>query len=214
MQNSELNQLFENWLQERPDYNEKGFKKDGIIDERLFAMQKAKGKAVLFLCKEPNDLTKAAWDYRTWWKEEIKYNFSIRLAQWAYGIVNDFPTMKEAADNGSLNHIAFMNVKKIGGGAQSDNEEIISYIKRDKEFLLQQIKIINPDIIIGCLTVTENWEHLFEGIQWQESEYDIYIAKWKGIKLIDFYHPSAHYPSSMFYTLLEKVYNSNKFQIL
>ncbi len=68
-----LNQLFEEWENEVPEYKGK-FIKDGINDEELFRLSKIK---VLFIAKEPNNPKQQAGDFREWWKEGLKTLFRI-----------------------------------------------------------------------------------------------------------------------------------------
>lgn len=46
--------------------------------------------------------------------------------------------------------IAFLNLKKVGGGAKANKDEISEYAIRDKKFIKEQILLYNPDVIICC----------------------------------------------------------------
>ena len=157
-------------------------------------------------------------DFRKWWLEEgIKYKFSHRLAEWAFGMVNQFPdfeSITEAGKHHALTKIAFMNLKKIGGGGSSKKEEIFSHVRDNRDRLLEEIQIIQLDIIIGSVTYSSIWEELFGEVELIESGYNIWIFKWNNIKVVDFYHPSNRYPKVMNYCLLEKVVNSRAFRKL
>ena len=143
--NQRLDKLFEDW---RNRYKKAdNFVKDGIINEALFESASQK---ILFITKEPNDPKHEGTDFREWWKKEVFYGFSYRIAEWAYGILNRFPPYDKIWTNNdasialkSIQSIAFMNVKKSGGGGSSKEREINDYIKRDKKFIYNEIDIIN-----------------------------------------------------------------------
>ena len=83
----QLNQLFDDWELAIPEYKEK-FVRDGIINERLF---QTAPKKILFIMKEPNNPSQNPGDFREWWKDRIEYTFSYRIAEWSYGLLNNFP---------------------------------------------------------------------------------------------------------------------------
>lgn len=81
-----LNDLFSIWEENTPGYKGK-FVKDGIIDEEKFLVAPIK---ILFITKEPNNPAQKPGDFRDWWHEKFNGNFSHRIAEWSYGILNDF----------------------------------------------------------------------------------------------------------------------------
>lgn len=211
----QLDELFDRWQNSNVD-QKNAFKRDGINDEQKFENGKPK---ILFITKEPNDPKQEEGDYRKWWKSEIKYSFSIRIAEWSYGILNGFPEYDVVRRdlNGLLNalhSVAFMNIKKIGGKGISNDEVILETLKRDYKFIQDEIRIIEPDIIITGLSVKPIREELFKTIKWHESGYSIAIGKHNGVKVIDFYHPSSRTAPAASYSLLEKVITSKAFKQL
>ncbi len=209
--NEQLNALFARWEASNPGYKGR-FVKDGIINDTLYKNQRIK---LLFISKEPNDLTQQAWDFREWWKQEIKYRFAHRIYQWAFGVLNDFPPLEKSDSNqdklSTLGSIAFMNLKKVAGGASADPVEISAAVSSDRACILDEIRIINPDIIIGGLGATDIWRSLFDGIEFTRC-YDILIARHGNHKIIDFYHPSYRAPRAMSYSLLQNIVQSVEFQ--
>lgn len=86
----QLDDLFKKWENKIDDYNGK-FVSDGIIYEEEYDKV---NKKILFITKEPNDpFRKEKWDFREICKvkAEFKNNFTYRIAEWSYGILNDFP---------------------------------------------------------------------------------------------------------------------------
>lgn len=213
-----LIELFSQMREVYPPYKD-DFKSDGINDVGLYNAQKEVGKAVLFIAKEPNDKNKGQWDFPSWWKNNPLYkSFSIRLAEWAYGLINKFPEYDhipggEEKKRGLLSS-AFMNLKKSGGGGMADNDKIEHALSSTQELLHKEVEIIDPDIIIGCGIWYKHWQALFGDIKWIKSGYDIYIAKRNNVKLVAFKHPSNRFPAVMNYVLLEKVINSKAFKEL
>ena len=209
----QLNQLFNRWKRQRPAEAEY-MCLDGIISEEHYETAAPK---ILFIAKEPNDPRGEAFDFREWWcNEGPSYAFSWRLCQWTYGIWNGFPPLaqfdEEADTLNIMRSIAFMNLKKVGGGNQADRQEISRFTERDQAFLRRQIRIIDPDIIVGGIGERSLWSMLFPGIEFQPSGFDIGVAyvaiNENEVPVIDFYHPSYRVPKAMSYCLLGRVFQT------
>jgi len=211
----QLDKLFDIWVRRFPKYKDT-FVADGIIDEEVFIRQNLK---VLFIAKEPNDPEQEGGDFRTWWREEVKYSFSHRICEWAYGLLNHFPPIEKLPYENNqririMRSIAFMNLKKNGGGANADHDTIQSVVETEREFILEEISIIKPNLIIGCVGHTRIWDILFPGIKFLKSGFDIKVARFSSYKFIDFYHPSYRVPRAMSYCLLGRVFDSIVFKKL
>jgi hypothetical protein len=207
----QLNVLFSNWENNIKDYKGK-FVRDGIIDEISFEKTSPK---ILFIAKEPNDPLQTSWDFREIWKTEFSHSFTYRIAEWACGIINDFKlTFDNLWDDpnnlrGVLQKISFMNIKKIGGKGSTDFNELLYHYKLSKEYIVKEIEIINPEIIILSLSFwKEITNDLFRDCHRIKSGYGIEMTKWKDTKIIDFYHPSAYNAPSASYCLLKNIYQS------
>ena len=212
----QLNNLFDEWERNYSPYKGK-LTRDGIINELLFNEKKAKEKGVLFIAKEPNDKDQSGWDFRKWWNDEPLYrSFSHRLAEWGYGVTNDFPEYWEATENrkAGITSIAFMNLKKSGGTGTANDINISKAINETSPWLLQEIEIIDPDIIIGCGLLKKYWKGFLEELKWIPSGFDTNIAMWNNIKIIDYWHPSNRYPRVMNYCTLGAITKSNAFKEL
>ena len=211
----QLNDLFQRWQIEFPEYRGR-FVSDGIINEALYDKQPIR---LLFIAKEPNDPGQNGGDFREWWAEEVKYSFSHRICEWAFGLINNFPPLNEIPYDNKirvqiLNSISFMNLKKIGGGAGADHDVIKQVVSREKHLLSKEIDIIAPHIVIGGLGNSRLWHSLFPGIKLEGTGFDIKVAKYNSYKIIDYYHPSYRVPRAMSYCLLGRVYESKVFQSL
>jgi hypothetical protein len=212
---TELNKLFDEWENAFPDY-EGRFVKDGVINEQLYKTARTK---ILFVMKEPNDPNQTSWDLAEVFNQSCSGNLSIRLAEWSYGILNDFPPLSSLPDiqalHDALRSTAIINLKKTGGGAQANEEEILKHTERNKSFLQREIKIISPHIIIGCVGDERVWSILFDNINLINSGYDVPVGKWDNIKIINYYHPSYHpVPRAMSYSLLQNIFRCKIFSEL
>lgn len=218
--NQRLNKLFEDW---RNRYKKAdNFVKDGIINEALFESTSQK---ILFITKEPNDPKQEGTDFREWWKKEVFYGFSYRIAEWAFGILNNFPPYDEIwpKQNGkyddskgleAIQSIAFMNIKKSGGVGIANNVTIGDHIEKYKDLIKKQISIIDPDIIVLGLSWTAKSKLIFPGIKWIKSGYGIPVAKYDTYTVIDFYHPSARNGLAASYCLLKCIFNTDIYKNL
>jgi hypothetical protein len=209
----QLNQLFDEWENTISEYKGK-FVRDGIINEKLYSLTSPK---ILFITKEPNNPKQEANDFREWWINEIAYSFSYRIAEWSYGLINNFPQYDEIwktkdSAHKAIQHIAFMNIKKLGGGGNSEYNRMMNHLKMNFKFIHRQIKIILPDIIIIGVTWPELRNALFPDIKWQNSGYAIAIGRYNNAKVIDFYHPSSRNAPSASYSLLQNIVNSENFK--
>jgi len=211
----QLNQLFDDWERAIPEYKDK-FVRDGIINEKIYQTASPK---ILFIMKEPNNPKQDPGDFREWFKDEIKYAFSYRIAEWSYGLLNNFPqyddiwTKKDSAHK-AIQYIALMNIKKSGGGGNSEYTRMMEHVKINFDFLHRQIAIILPDIIITGTSWPVLRDGLFPNINWVKSGYDILIGKYNNAKVIDYYHPSSRTAPAASYSLLQNIASSDKFKSL
>ena len=93
----QLHKLFTQWKQEIEHFQTEAFFEDGIINEERYECNEP-GKKVLFIAKEPNAKDrKSGGSFVEEWDTDAPptYNFAQRLAEWAYGIINDFPPYED-----------------------------------------------------------------------------------------------------------------------
>lgn len=142
-------ELFEQWKKER---NYPYFIEDGLFCEETWNEQSIK---ILYVLKEA-DWENADLDLRefllsetspTYWKT---WN---NITRWTQAIRNggEYPEYISRKDKTAcLKTITAINIKKVGGGPQSTDEEIRQYGERDSKFIKRQIELYQPDIIICC----------------------------------------------------------------
>lgn len=192
--------LLDEW-RERPRHAEQIFVSDGPVDwDRWSSTAK---RRVLFLAKDAHG-EGPSWDLSQWIREEgPKYNLWWNVGYWAYGIqrinaenVPANPAVEELWDEvtESLLTSAVINIKKSGGQSSSDNEDLRSYVKQDGDLIKEQVKCCNPQVMVCCGT----WR-LVKNLWGEAEEVSERVYRSNGMFILDYYHPSAHYPIVMHY---------------
>lgn len=199
---AELEKLFDEWRKRHisEDYsNDKisknkisknNFIPDGIIDEASY-MQSP--KKILFIAKEAacldkTEKTTAEENFETaqndgFWcrrvvlgEEKRGTGFSSGLALLANAILNEnFETPEK--DISALRYVAFMNINKRGGFTSCPGLD--AYVKKYKDLIDREIRIISPDIIVCC------------GIGVRDCLSGVDFCK--SLPVLEVYHPSARY---------------------
>lgn len=130
--------------------------------------------------------------------------FSKNLSRWSFAISNlfsknltvDFPDDDLLPD--TMNHLCIVEVKKLNEEKpKSDPSEILEYAKNDKEFLKQQIDILEPDIVVCCGNI-DWYDTIYEGNYEFEEKLSVIDNKscWlvDNRLVIDFVHPTTWQP--------------------
>lgn len=188
-------ELREEWIKARPEYTKKGeFCYDGPSSWEIWAEQKPK---ILFLLKEPHSGFHPALPLRD---DSVEKNFYKNIFYWSSAVKNAFegksvPAIDEyemPKNVGELlDTVAIVNVKKYDQNQPASSEtEIKEYAGKDRDFLRQQIDIINPDIIfcgntIDCFDVIYNEDST---LLCEKEKCKIW--QWEKLKVVDFWHPS------------------------
>jgi len=182
---------------------------DGIVNEIEYNKSDIK---ILWILKEANSTGEnESWDMRGHINKNLKTETGIRKG-WSQtfkkiiyvtnGILNNLswcdelyhPSYKpEVIDE--LKKVAYINVKKTGGGAKANPNEISDYYKFSKTLLFNQIEEFKPNIIIfgGTYKFFKNDLNLkFNDFGSCKSALE------KGTLYIDAYHPM--------YTIKEETY--------
>lgn len=182
---------------------------DGIIDPVKFANQTTR---ILFIAKEHNRLndTYDCGDYADWWNgtDSVRYGFSHRISEWAYGILHDFPSFESvnyADKNEALQSIAFINLKKTWGSASANPIVLSDYVALSKNLLQQQIRTIAPTIVLCCLRYDYLTKQLFDFTDMKPAPHGFQYGVWDGKLVINFYHPSARKNKSVLCSQLKDV---------
>ncbi len=130
---------------------------DGILLPDQYVQVKRK---ILFIAKEPND-DAGNWDFK-YPKEPYKNNnFWFPLKYITYGILNpelsweEIPVVTESKEvNEVLYNVAYININKFPSGATTDMQHLKERYIKYRDMLLEQLKIMNPEIVI-CMGTFE-----------------------------------------------------------
>jgi hypothetical protein len=181
--------LIDEWMKARPDYE---FVHDGILDESQYWKSEPR---IGFLLKEGNDdfanIAPIAIDSEGYGPNGNSKTFWRYMSIWIYAISEIWNGRSGKVENPKnivkpVNSIAYINIKKhIENRVASEYNDLLRYAKNDKEYLLRQINLINPHIIMcgGTLYL------LKEMVELKNIGERIYA--YNGRLVIDFYHPSS-----------------------
>ena len=155
----ELDQLFERWIAKQNAKGEKSFCKDGIVNEEVFSKEKTR---LLIISNESNDGKKSTpvlADRRIAFRDYFSLghdNWRGKLRERCCEMYKLLTDQKEMPTNEAALHFAFMNLNKQGGGEISNVSHIAQYCDSYKNEILEEIRIIDPDIIIwsGLKTIS------------------------------------------------------------
>jgi len=185
----EHKRLMDQWEAAHSEYE---FIRDGILSEEIYFSTKPR---IAFLLKEGNDsftdiapLPEGISGYGpngsspTFWRMISAWVYTIDRV--ALGKEWNSEEMNEAKEK-PVNRIAYINIKKN----QEDNststlDDLLVYAKRDKEYLLRQIELIAPQVIL-CGGTKRLFDELMSSKKIGEKAY---LSN--GRVVIDFYHPS------------------------
>lgn len=157
--------LFNNWAKKMEGNNY--LIEDGIIDEEEYKRQTLR---VLYVLKESYEsedenghIRKSILADDGWIGKYLNNNLGknsdgkmlTKLTKMQYMIEHpdeDLDKIKVMKiDKNILRHIAFININKHGNGKRKCNTDLKQIIDQDCELLQEQIKIINPNVVIfGC----------------------------------------------------------------
>ena len=151
-----LSALFVRW---KEFYRQNGldpemFFGDGIIDEAKYSKAK---KKILFILREINE---SGGDLTELIRQGHRHNVVSQLSQWAAGILNDFPEYEEIDRDQqtkaeTLESVALLNLKKNTGETALMPRPFDGFSLMDKSFVVEEIDVIKPEIIISCNVITE-----------------------------------------------------------
>lgn len=187
----------------------KSFIVDGYAVDRDY-FESAANK-VLFLLKEAavvnsdeqyygSDSIDEQWDCH--WYKRLMNNHEKELRGSLY--YDKFKDMCDSLNLTDVRRTAMMNINKRGGFNSGTNQRILgNYIRKYRYFLLKQIEIMNPDIIVSCIGPQWMTELLFEDFadikpiciskdnDWNTKNRKLYVGKMKDIdnRIIGMYHP-------------------------
>lgn len=175
---------------------------DGITDYESY---KKADKKILWIMKEANqsggqhtddlrDFHKNVMRYKNWrrtYKSIIKTTYGI-LDDLDY---NEIPREDQIVD--VLRKIAFINVKKTGGDSSSHFRVINDHYIENKELIMEQVKCIEPDIIINCSRIWQVFADLATSDFLIVDRFN--VAKANDSVIINAFHPNQRFINQIQY---------------
>lgn len=195
------NLLFSKWAKERT-----GFVADGVIDEDEYLNSRVK---IMFVLKEVNDSGGGNWDLREFVREGARQQTWDLITRWVYGIRNlDKEINWSSIENITigqrkdvLKSICAINLKKSPGGHTTNAEDFYKVALNDKQYINEQVKLYDPDLIICCGTGELFSDLVFEKLQnWRVTSRGIWYHEFSTNKfLIAYSHPEARVQKCLLY---------------
>lgn len=192
---------------------------DGIVDIKKYKKSKFK---ILWILKEANNGGPGGnWNLRHFhdnvsvypkWRKTYQ-----KIIYTSFGILNSIEKFRDlpSIDSNSkidgqnvLENLAIINIKKNGGYSSSDQNVINKNYELHKDFINQQIELINPDVIINASRVWAVFYNYcgdnFKNIK--QFQYGLSNEK----LIINAYHPNARYGDAKYYKNIMEVFLSWK----
>lgn len=181
---------------------------DGCVDYELYEKSEIK---LLFILKEPGSNNKNNKEIANADNPWIGHNDDDSFDNhWYKGVINRINDDKErryrerfekmaSIFRADIMNTAMININKRGGFRNgTNNTKLKNYTKTYRKFIVEQIKILNPDIIISCIGGSAYYE-LFDDGKWTEvfidnkkcyGHFGGKIAGLETMKSYDTYHPA------------------------
>lgn len=143
----EQNKVFD---RQREKYDE--FCEDGIVSGLDYIMSNYK---ICYILKETN--SKTGFDLAKFVREGCCGATWNNISRWTAGLVfnKEFDDVKSISKDDRIKYlapIAAINLKKTPGSASSNNKIISSFARDDKAYIIDELKVIDPETIICCGT--------------------------------------------------------------
>lgn len=206
--NERLDELFKEWEAQSIANGDGVISKDGLM-RKLHAdvneLWEKSVKKVMFLVKDQPD--GGGDDTRNWlvlpdehpWAKRNRKASSVflkRLALLLYGFtynVTDFGAIDEKEAVKCFNEVpfAFIETKKQSGGTSVKDKVMDIYINKYKDFLLKEIAILEPNIIVCCGGPQYNFalNTLYKKEDLECIDQNVYFDKTKNVLVIYSPHP-------------------------
>jgi len=181
-------------------YGENNIVLDGITDIDEYIKSEDK---ILWILKEPWSEKDRTWDLRKFNKNLTEYpnwrrtyKLIIKISYAIHNKIFEYAKIPNESDiKDIMSKIAFINIKKDVGKSRSSYKVINNRFKRDEDLLLEQIKCLEPTIILNCSRVYGLYEKLrIEGIEKPEiiekTKIVFNAASFNNGIIINAYHPN------------------------
>ncbi len=192
---------------------------DGIVNHDVW--NDSTHKKILYVLKEAYTDEDKGYDLANWLNSEPDFRMWNRVARWTYGLQNTseneiakyIPDIDKDTDirKQCFGQIAVMNLKKSGGESTSVIEEIAAYAQSDREELVRELQLIDPDIVICGSTFWILYQIVFgkeplNGSQTNDNWFYYMNLDGKERLYIDYYHPANQWPDLVNYYAVMNIY--------
>lgn len=198
---------------EKRGISKNSFCRDGAIDKECWEKEDSK-KRILYILREANGSNATSVekdgilvgeykkDKSFWAQTEIKKHKNdlshlpilLKKLLNVCSIVNEKKKWDFSTENYEpMNKTAFMNINKMGGYSSVNWPMLIAYAEEYRDFIKQEIEILNPDVIVCCGThwlltdvvcngKKEEWDELVGN----KKVYDLPHPARRGIRIVDY----------------------------
>ena len=194
---------------------------DGIVNTDLW--KDSEHKKILYVLKEAHTgENEPAFDLAEWLRDKHPSSrIWNRIARWTYGIQNTSANsiaryiLDIDKDEGKrtqlFEQIAVINLKKSGGESRSVIEEVAAYARSDREEIIRELQLIDPDIVICGSTFRILHRIVFRndplvGKSACDNWYYYLNLDGKERLYIDYYHPANHWSDLVNYYAITNIY--------
>lgn len=211
-----INKLMQEWGEGR-----NAFISDGVVNPERWFSQEVRP---LFLLKEAYGEAKGnkCWsliDDHLHQKDKKLSRMWKRVGEWTYGVMNTTDVCIapycgwdtddiDSYDNKYLNQIAIVNVKKSNGMSTSNMDDIRNCAKEDKKYILRELELCDPTVIICGYTASVLdilLDKKVREVVHSNLIYHIELNK-HNVIVLDYWHPANQYPNIMNYYGLMGMY--------
>ncbi|MFA9218355.1 MAG: hypothetical protein ACEQSK_14805 [Sphingomonadaceae bacterium] len=122
-----------------------------------------------------------------WWRK----NVLRRVGRWAFGLTTyagEVPSYRLARifGNQALPSIAYMNMKKSSGGANTNQNSFAAHVKEYAPYIRRQIELIKPDVVVLGGTFQAVKHHVFPELERVGERAHCF----NGVLFINAFHPA------------------------
>lgn len=222
MINKQLDTLFKRWEKNTQQDGVQSFCKDGLVlqEQNSEDVWNNSERRVVFLMKEllnpkVKDLRLILSDNNDWLTTRL---CGSRMAAWLYGLTHTttegFPNIEAAFDEKnqveSFRSIPFslVSINKHSKENASTNAEIYQYAEKHKQFLKEELAILNANVVVCCgevvFRVLKNL--IFPHSPFIKVNEWVYYERYTQTIIINSYLPSARKSNEEVYeTMMEKL---------
>ena len=203
------------------NHSKNKFIPDGIVNRELW--NDTEHKKILYVLKEAYvGKNEDAYDLAKWLREDHPdRRIWNRVARWTYGIQNTsvneiaryIPDVDENVElrEQLFEQIAVINLKKSNGGSTSVIEEVAAYAQADREEIIRELQLIDPDIVICGSTFWILYQIVFgkeplKGEAACDNWYYYLNLDGKERLYIDYYHPANQWADLVNYYAITNIY--------